>query len=161
MLSLKVTPGTKCEGLDERSGRKEGWNILYVTYAYLLTLFCMCKKKSTCEEKMTVPSGSAGIVSTPQFFIDYLREKVVTHASAGIDGWRSAGWECWDWCECLFELLGVFTSWLLLYQGLIPQAPALQPSIFSDHTSSRILPEEAPLSSFPVLIPFHSSVAWL
>lgn len=55
----------------------------------------------------------------------------------------------------------MFTSWLLLYQGLIPQASPSQPSIFSDHTSSRVLPEEAALSFLPVLIPFNSSAALL
>lgn len=88
-----------------------------------------------------------------------IERKALTHASAGIDGLGTVRWECWDWCECLLELLGVFTSWLRLYQGLIPQASPLQPSIFCDHTSSRSLPEEAPLSFFPVLIPFNSSAA--
>lgn len=54
----------------------------------------------------------------------------------------------------------MFTSRLGLYQGLIPQASASQPSILFDHTSSRILPEDAPLF-FPVLIPFNSSAALL
>lgn len=166
--SLKVAPGTEREGLDEQSARKERWNILYVTYVYLSARLGMrtCPRlvhTKVLKGKINMWRGGSCDVwlrgvcfNSTVLYRPFRRGK-----GPGIDGWHTARWEYWDWCECLFGLLGVFTSWLLLYQGLIPQASALQPSIFSDHTSSRILPEEAPLSSFPVLIPFHSSAARL
>lgn len=64
--------------------------------------------------------------------------------------------ELWDWCEHLQELLGVFTGGFPLYHGLILQASHSQVSIFSDHASSRILPEEVTLSSFLPLFPSNS-----